>query len=66
MCLGSPLHGCFRRDIRGSYWSGMYATPKDTIDGLPKGFLIHDVIAGMEYIDGDRTVGNWAQGVLVR
>jgi len=44
----------------------MYATPKDTIDGLPKGFLIHDVIAGMEYIDGDRTVGNWAQGVLVR
>ena len=29
--LESPVDGYVRRDIRGSYWSGMYVTPKDTI-----------------------------------
>ncbi len=62
MWIESPIHGCFRREIRGSYWSGIYATPKDTIDGLPKGFLIN-YRASMGYIDGDHKVGNRVQGV---
>jgi hypothetical protein len=34
------------------------------MDYLPEGFLIH-CRASMRYIDGDRTVGNRAQGVSV-
>ena len=61
ICFGSPRDGCFLCNIRGRYWSGMYSTPKDTIGGLPKGFLIH-CRASMGYIVGDCTVGNRAQG----